>query len=370
MELKAPFGITDRLLSAETARGIYDRCNELLAADGFTAQGLLKRFKVGALCTTDDPADSLEHHRALARRADPATRVYPTWRPDRALAVDDPEAFNAWLSRLEAASGTAISSLRDLLDALDRRQQAFHDLGCRLSDHGVETLDSGPTSEAEAASVFATARAGRGADGEEAARYRSFLLHHLALRDHERGWVQQFHLGAMRNTNTRMRLLLGPDTGFDSIGDFEIGRPLQRFLDGLDESGRLARTIIYNLNPRDNELIATIVGSYQDGSVPGKMQLGTAWWFLDQKDGMEAQLRALSNMGLLARFVGMTTDSRSFLSFPRHDYFRRILCNLIGEDVRRGLIPDEREWLGALVSGICFTNARDYFGLPLGTAAA
>jgi glucuronate isomerase len=367
MELRRPFGI-DCLLRSDTARPIFDRCNEQLLEPPFSACGLLRQFRVAVVCTTDDPADSLEHHRALAARPDPDTRVYPAWRPDRALAVEDGPAFGAWVDRLEAAAGTAIDTYADLLAALANRHAAFHEAGCRLSDHGLEQMHAQPWTEAEAAAAFAAARAGRQPSAEAAGAYRSALLYHLAVMDHAKGWVQQYHLGALRNTNTRQRRLLGADSGFDSIGDFEMARPLARFLDRLDETNQLARTILFNLNPRDNELVASMIGNFQDGSVPGKLQYGPAWWFLDQKDGMESQLRALCNLGLFSRFVGMVTDSRSFLSYSRHDYFRRIVCDLVGEDVKRGLVPDDRTLLDGLVRAVCFANARDWLGLPLGRA--
>ena len=369
MELKRPFGI-EALLSPDTARPIYDRAGTLLQEDGFTTLGLLAQFKVAVVCTTDDPADSLEHHEALAKRPDPVTRVYPTWRPDKAFAVDDPPAWNQWVGRLEAASGQAVTSLSSFLAALEARHSFFHDKGCRASDHGLEEMFAEPWADDEVAGAFARVRAGRRLDAGEVRRLQSALLHRLALLDHARGWVQQFHLGALRNNNTRLRLRLGADTGFDSIGDFAQARPLARFLDRLDRTGQLAKTILYNLNPGDNEVLATMCGNFQDGSVPGKMQFGSAWWFLDQLDGMEAQMNALSSLGLLSRFVGMITDSRSFLSYSRHEYFRRLLCNLLGEDVRRGRLPDDRELLGRLVRNVSFVNARDYFGFPLGRAAA
>jgi glucuronate isomerase len=365
MELARPFGVTE-LLSPRTARAIFDRCNERLQEPGFTTQGLLQQFRVAAVCTTDDPADPLDHHQALAQRHEPATCVYPTWRPDRALAVEDPPAFNAWLNRLEAAAGASIAGFRQFLDALERRHAAFHEAGCRASDHGLEEPYAETWTDAEVAATFDKARAGRAPDRGEALRYRSALLHRFAIMDHARGWVQQYHLGALRNNNTRLRRKLGPDTGFDSIGDFEMARPLSRFLDRLDETDQLAKTVLYNLNPRDNELFATMVGNFQDGSVPGKLQYGTAWWFLDQREGMEAQIRALSNMGLLARFIGMVTDSRSFLSYSRHEYFRRLLCSILGNDVRQGLLPDDRALLGRLVADVSFFNARDYLGIPMG----
>ena len=365
LELKRPFGITD-LLSESTARRIYDACNAMLERPGFSTQGLLHQFCVAIVCTTDDPADSLEHHRLLARRKDPDTRVVPTWRPDAALAIHDAATFNTWLARLEAAAGVSIGTFDDFLDALDLRHAAFHDLGCRASDHGLEQIYAEPWTDAEVGATFEKVRSRKTIDAGEELRYKSALLHRFALMDHGRGWVQQFHLGALRNTNSRMRQSLGADSGLDSIGDFEMARPLARFLDRLDASNQLARTILYNLNPRDNELFATMIGNFQDGSIPGKMQYGSAWWFLDQTEGMEAQMRTLSNMGLFSRFVGMVTDSRSFLSYSRHEYFRRLVCNTLGEDVRRGLLPDDRGLLGRLAQDVAFFNAREYLGLELG----
>ncbi len=369
MELRRPFGI-DQRLSPSNAREIFDRCNERLGDEGFSTQGLLRSFRVAVVCTTDDPADSLDAHRRLAARPDPETRVYPTWRPDKAFAVEDVGAWNAWAGRLEQASGIEVGdSLERFLEALEKRHAFFHEAGCRASDHGLETLPAEPWTDGELATSFQRLRAGQVLDAGAAFRVKSALVHRLALLDHARGWVQQFHLGALRNNNTRQRRLLGPDTGFDSIGDFEIARGLSRFLDRLDETNQLAKTILYNLNPRDNAVVATMVGNFQDGSVPGKMQYGSGWWFLDQLDGMTAQMNTLSNMGLLSRFVGMVTDSRSFLSYSRHEYFRRLLCNLLGEDVRRGLLPDDRSTLAGMVEDVCFFNARDYFGFPLGRAA-
>jgi glucuronate isomerase len=284
--------------------------------------------------------------------------------------VEDPDAFNAYVAKLEQASGVAVSGrFSSLLGALTARHDAFHAMGCRASDHGLETLWAEPATAAELDAAFDALRAGRAPGAASALKLKSALLYELAILDHARGWAQQFHLGALRNNNSRMRRTLGPDTGFDSIGDFEVARPLSRFLDRLDDTNQLAKTILYNLNPRDNALLATMIGNFQDGTTPGKLQFGSAWWFLDQLDGMRAQMDALSNMGLLARFVGMVTDSRSFLSYSRHEYFRRLLCNLVGEDVRRGLLPDDRDLLGRMVRNVCFFNARDYFGFPLGKAA-
>jgi glucuronate isomerase len=368
MELARPFDVDVRL-SAATAREVYERCNARLAEDGFTPLGLLRQFRVAVTCTTDDPTDALEAHSVLAAREAPDTRVYPTWRPDRALAVDDVAAWNAWVDALERASLMTVDGWEPLLLALEARHAAFHELGCRASDHGLERVDAEDFTDAEARPLFDRLRAGRALEPGAARLVRSALLHRLALLDHARGWVQQLHLGALRGTNTRMGRVLGPDTGYDSIGDFEQARPLARFLDRLEETGQLARTILYNLNPADNAVFATLVGSFQDGSVPGKMQWGPAWWFLDQLDGMEAQMRTLAAMGLLSRFVGMATDSRSFLSYSRHEYFRRLLCQLLGEQVRRGRLPDDREALGRLVADVSFFNARGYFGFALGRVA-
>jgi glucuronate isomerase len=368
MELRRPFGI-ETLLSPATAKETFDRANARLKEDAFTAMGLLKQFRVAVVCSTDDPTDTLEPHVRLAKRKDPDTQVYPTWRPDKAVLVEDLKAWTTWLEELEKVAEASIGTWDALLAALEKRHAFFQERGCRASDHGLETIDAEPFTDAEAAALFARLRAGRALAVGEARVFRSALLHRLALLDHARGWVQQYHLGAMRNNNTRMRRMLGPDTGFDSIGDFEQGRSITRFLDRLDETNRLPKTILYNLNPSDNELMATMIGNFQDGSVPGKMQWGSAWWYLDQLDGMETQMRVLANMGLLSRFVGMITDSRSFLSYSRHDYFRRLLCNILGDEVRRGRLPDDRKALSSLVANVSFYNARDYFGFGLGRAA-
>ena len=368
MELKRPFGISTPLNPA-TAREVFDECNRQLQDGDLTTQSILRKFRVAVVCTTDDRADSLDAHRKLACRTDPDTQVYPTWRPDKALAVTDVPAWNAYIDKLTGVANASISSWTELLAALESRHAAFHELGCRASDHGLDRMEAEPCTDAEAAAFFDKLRAGKPLRSGEATLFRSALIHRMALLDHSRGWAQQFHLGALRNTNSRQRRLQGPDTGFDSIGDFDQARPLQQFLDRLDSTDQLAKTIIYNVNPADNPVFATMIGNYQDGSIPGKMQWGSAWWFLDQLDGMEAQMRMLATMGLLSRLVGMVTDSRSFLSYPRHDYFRRLLCRILGEDVRRGLLPDDRALLGKVVADICFRNARDYFGFKLGKVA-
>ncbi len=369
MELRRPFGI-DVLLDSRMGREIYDKAGQLLSQPGFSTLGLLEKFKVAVVCTTDDPVDSLEHHEWLALKKDPATRVYPTWRPDKALAVEDPKAWNDWVGQLETVSDIAVGSLNSFLEALEKRHGFFHDQGCRSSDHGLECAHSEPFTDQEASTAFNRLRSGGGLEPDKALDLKSYLLYHLALLDHSRGWVQQFHLGALRDNSSRLRTQAGLNIGADSIGDFPQAQTLSRFLDRLDSSNQLAKTILFNLNPADNEVFAAMCGNFQDGSTPGKVQWGPAWWFLDQKDGMEAHLRVLSNLGLLSRFVGMTTDSRSFLSFSRHDYFRRLVCNLLGQDVEKGLVPDDRELLGKLAQDTCFFNAVDYFNVPLGHAAA
>jgi len=365
LELKRPFGIADRLLNRETARGIWEECNARLATPEFSARSIMKRMGVVLVCTTDDPADSLEHHTAIA--ADPTfdIKVLPAWRPDRVMALDDPTAWNAYIDRLGAAADVEIRSLDSLLDALRKRHDFFHAKGCRLSDHGLETIPAADYTEAGVRAIFDKARDGRAPTAAEVLAFKSAMLYELAVMDAEKGWVQQFHLGALRKVNTRMTARLGPDTGYDAIGDFEIGRPLARFLDRLEREGRLAKTILYNLNPRDNELLAAMCGCFQDGSVPGKMQFGSAWWFLDQKDGMEKHLNALGSIGLLSTFVGMLTDSRSFLSYARHEYFRRILCNVLGQEMSDGLLPDDMALVGEMVKDICYRNAARYFGFEV-----
>ncbi len=362
LELRNPFGVTGKLLNPATAREIYDHCNRKLAQDDFTTQGLLKHFGVLVVCSTDDPVDALDAHQRHAKNADATTRLLPTWRPDKAMALSDLAGWNLWVDGLQAVSGVDIASFEDLLVALAKRQAFFHQLGCRVSDHGLDQIWADPYTPKQIDAIFAKARAKQPLSPVEEAQFRSAMLYELAVMDHARGWTQQFHLGAMRNNSTRMMRSLGPDTGFDSIGDYPQAFALGRLLDRLDSTNQLCKTILYNLNPADNEVIATMLGNFQDGSFPGKIQLGSAWWFMDQKDGMERQLNALSALGLLSRFVGMLTDSRSFLSYSRHEYFRRLLCNLLGQDVENGLIPHDLELVGNMVRDICFRNARAYFG--------
>jgi len=363
LELKRYFGI-DLLVNEKNAEEIWKRANEKLQSEELTAHGILKKFRVHGVCTTDDPADDLRDHATIAQSGIP-TKVYPTFRPDKAFGIENAVEFNEWVARLEKTSGVEISNLKGLLDALRKRHDDFHAIGCRLSDHGLPHCYAEDCTEAEAARLFANVRSGKDATLADKEKFASFLMHFFGVLDAEKGWTKQLHLGPLRNNNTRLFNKIGRDIGCDSIGDDQQGPSLSRYLDKLDSIGKLPKTILYNINPRDNYLFATMIGNFQDGSIPGKIQFGSGWWFLDQKEGMEMQLNALSNLGLLSRFVGMLTDSRSFLSYTRHEYFRRILCNILGEDVRRGEIPADMELLGNMVEDICYRNARNYFGLKL-----
>lgn len=365
LELARYFDVADVLLSPATADDVWERTSRKLASGSISARRLIVSSRVELICTTDDPTDSLEHHAALARDASFGTKVLPTWRPDKGMAVESPAEFNRWVDALEAAADIDIRDLGSYLDALRRRHDAFHAVGCRISDHGLEMPYGEDYTEDEIRATFARVRSGASVDRESALRFRSALMVELALLDHEKGWAQQLHIGALRNNNSRMLDTLGPDTGYDSIGDCEMARPLSRFLDRLERRRCLPKTIIYNLNPRDNELVAAMIGNFQDGSMPGKLQLGSGWWFLDQKDGMERQLEALSQIGLLSRFVGMVTDSRSFLSYARHEYFRRILCEVLGADMERGLVPGDFDLVGGMVRDICYNNVRRYLGVEV-----
>lgn len=360
MELKSPFGV-EKILNRDSAREIYDTCTEMLQDPAYSVRGILRQMKVEVICTTDDPVDSLEHHQKIKSDGF-EIKVLPAFRPDKSMAVENPVSYNEYLNRLAEVTGSDLSHFVDLLNALQQRVDYFHDHGARLSDHGLETMYAEDFTYEEINRIFHKVRLGNTLTSDEISRFKSAVLINLGEMYHEKGWTMQFHLGALRNNSSRMVRLLGPDTGFDSIGDFEIARPLSRYLDKLDSEDKLARTILYNLNPRDNELMATMIGNFNDGSTPGKMQFGSAWWFLDQKDGMEKQMNALSNMGLLSRFLGMLTDSRSFLSYPRHEYFRRILCNMFGNDVENGELPNDLPWIGQLIENICYYNAKSYFG--------
>ncbi len=360
LELKTAFGV-DTLLKPETAREIFDECTAKLRTKEFSARGMMKHYNVEVVCTTDDPADTLEYHLALKKEGF-EIKVLPTWRPDKAMAVENPANYRAYLEKLSAVSGVTISSFSDLLAALRQRHDFFAEVGCKLSDHGIEEFYAEDFTGTEIDTIFNKVYGGKELTKEEVVKFKSAMLYEGAIMDWEKGWTQQFHYGAIRDNNTRLFNKLGPDTGFDSIGDFTVAKQMSKFFNRLDTNNKLAKTIIYNLNPRDNDMIATMIGNFQDGSVAGKMQFGSGWWFLDQKTGMEAQMNSLSNLGLLSRFVGMLTDSRSFLSYPRHEYFRRILCNLIGSDVEKGLLPaSELDFLGELVEGVSYKNAKNFF---------
>ena len=365
LELKRYFGIEDKLLNPDTAREIYDTCTRLLQTEDFSTRSILQKMNVRVVCTTDDPLDSLEYHRQIKQDQSFAVVVLPAFRPDKAMGVESPAAFNDWVDRLESAADTTIHHYTSFLEALRRRHDFFHETGCRLSDHGIEYTYAEEYAPGEINRLFEKVRSGKMLQPSEILKFKSEVLFELATMDAEKGWTQQFHLGALRNINLRAMQQLGPDTGYDTIGDFDIACPLASFLDKLEQQGHLAKTIIYNMNPKDNELIAAMIGSFQDGSIPGKMQFGSGWWFNDQKDGIEKQINALSNAGLLSRFVGMLTDSRSFLSYPRHEYFRRVLCNLLGTDMENGELPHDMEMIGSLVKDICWHNAVNYFEIEV-----
>lgn len=359
MELKKPFGITG-LLNAESAESIYAKCNAQLSE--YTTQALLKYFNVEALCTTDDPADELIYHKKISEQPF-GIKVLPAFRPDKAMAVDDADAYNKYLQKLSCTSGIEINVYNDLLEALHKQHSIFHEAGCRISDHGLDTFTVIDDATYQSAAIFSKVIAGKTITTGEAAFFKMTTLHQVCKWNHEKGWVQQFHIGALRNNNTRLLKRIGADAGVDSMGDWPVAQGISAFFDKLDKDDKLAKTVIYNNNPMHNEVYATMTGNFQDGNIPGKIQYGSGWWFLDQKDGMEKQMNTLSNMGLLSRFIGMTTDSRSFLSFSRHEYFRRILCNLIGNDIENGELPGDMKWLGKMVEDICYYNAKDYFKL-------
>jgi len=361
LELRKPFGITDRLLNGSNAKQTWDECNEMLAQPEFSARGIMQKANVKLVCTTDDPIDDLAHHKAVAADASFNTAMLPTWRPDRAMAVEDATEYNNYIDRLGEVADVTISSFDDLITALRVRHDYFQEAGCRLSDHGLETVFAEDYTEAEIKAIFTKVRGGNELSQDEIKQFQSCMLVEFALLDHEKGWVQQFHIGAIRNNNPRLFRSLGPDTGFDSIGDHCYAKSLSKFLGRLDDENKLAKTILYNLNPRDNEVIGTMIGNFQDGSAAGKIQFGSGWWFLDQMEGMTRQIEALSQLGLLSRFVGMLTDSRSFLSYSRHEYFRRLLCRILGRDMVNGFVPDDTAMVGAMVKDISFNNANEYF---------
>ena len=359
LELQRYFDVHD-ILDGQSAKKIYDECSAKLQTPEYSVRSLLRKMNVATICTTDDPVDTLEYHAQLKQTAFEIP-VLPAFRPDNAMNVDIPDNFNAYIKRLEGATNISISSFNDFLFALENRHDFFAAAGCSVSDHGLEEIYAEEFTGSEVESIFSKVHGGKALNELERRKFKSAMLVHFAEWDWEKGWVQQYHLGALRNNNTRRLSQLGADTGWDSIGDFSQGRAVARFLNRLDKEDKLTKTILYNLNPADNELMATMIGNFNDGSVAGKIQFGAAWWFLDQKDGMVKQMNALSNMGLLSRFVGMLTDSRSFLSYPRHEYFRRILCNLFGEEVENGELPNDIEWIGKVVKDICYYNAKEYF---------
>jgi glucuronate isomerase len=359
LELQRYFGITD-LLSPKTAEKIYDLTAEKLAQPQYSVRGLLKMMNVEVVCTTDDPIDDLRYHQQFANEKE-SFRMLPAFRPDKAMNADDVQTLNKYIDQVEVVTNRSIDSFAEYLNALKSRHDFFAENGCSVSDHGLEQIYAEDYTDQEITAIFQKIRTNQAISYEENLKFKSAMLVHFAEWDHEKGWVQQYHLGALRNNNTRMLRINGPDTGWDSIGDFSQARALSKFLNRLDNEDKLTKTILYNLNPADNELIATMIGNFNDGSIKGKIQFGSAWWFLDQKDGMTKQINALSNMGLLSRLVGMLTDSRSFLSFPRHEYFRRLICDIFGQDIENGELPNDIEWIGKIVADISYHNAKDYF---------
>ena len=360
LELKTAFGI-NKLLSPKTAREIYDECNEKLQQPEFSARGLMRHYNVECVCTTDDPIDDLRYHKQT-RESGFEIKMIPAWRPDKAMNIEKPD-FAEYMNKLGEVAGVTLTTFQDMVDALQKRHDFFTENGCKLSDHGIEEFYAEDYTSQQIEAIFAKVYGGEMLTDEERRRYKSAMLVEMAVMDWETGWTQQYHFGVIRNNNSRKMAAIGPDTGFDSIGDFTLAKNMARFLDRLDSQGKLTKTILYNLNPRDNEMVATMIGNFQDGEIAGKIQYGSGWWFLDQKEGMERQMNALSLLGLLSRFVGMLTDSRSFLSYPRHEYFRRTLCNLIGNDVEAGLLPaSEMDFLGRMVEDISYNNAKRYFG--------
>jgi glucuronate isomerase len=363
LELQRYFDIHD-ILNPDTARKIYDECTAKLQTPEYSVRSLLRKMNVRLVCTTDDPVDSLEHHKAI--KADGfEIPILPAFRPDNAMNVSDPQKFIAYTKKLEAVSGITISSFEDFLLALQNRHDFFASMGCTVSDHGLEEIYAEDFTGSEIDAIFNKVHGGKVLSEAEQRKFKSAMLIHFAEWDWEKGWVQQFHLGALRNNNSRMNRSIGADTGWDSIGDWHQAKPLASFLDKLDSNNKLAKTVFYNLNPADNEVFATMMGNFSDGSSAGKIQWGSGWWFLDQKDGMTKQINALSNMGLLSRFIGMLTDSRSFLSFPRHEYFRRLLCNLFGDEIEKGELPNDVNWIGKIIQDICFNNNKNYFNWQL-----
>lgn len=359
LELQRYFGVY-KILSPKTAKAIYDECTQKLQTHEYSVQNIIKKMNVEVICTTDDPIDNLEHHQKI-KQSIWSVKVYPAFRPDKAMNADDVNGLNNYIAKLEEVSNIAIDDYNDYLKALKQRHDYFAENDCVVSDHGLERMYAEDYTDVEIATIFKKIRAGQSLQTIEILKFKSAMLYEFAVWDHEKNWTQQYHLGALRNNNSRAFKEIGPDTGYDSIGDFSQAQALSRFLNKLDSTNQLAKTIIYNLNPGDNELFATMSGNFNDGTVAGKIQFGSAWWFLDQKDGMTKQLNALSSMGLVSKLVGMLTDSRSFLSYPRHEYFRRLLCNLFAEDIENGELPADMEWTGKIIQDISYYNARGYF---------
>lgn len=363
LELQRYFNVHD-ILNPDTARKIYDDCTAQLQTSEFSVRNLLRRMNVRLVCTTDDPIDSLGYHKSIKEDGFEIP-ILPAFRPDNAMNIADPQKFIAYTKKLEAVSGITISTFDDFLYALQNRHDFFASMGCNVSDHGLEEIYADDFTGSEIDAIFNKVHGGKFVSEAEQRKFKSAMLIHFAEWDWEKGWVQQFHLGALRNNNSRMKQTLGVDTGWDSMGDWHQAKPLASFLDKLDSNNKLAKTVIYNLNPADNEVFATMMGNFSDGSTVGKIQWGSGWWFLDQKDGMVKQMNALSNMGLISRFIGMLTDSRSFLSFPRHEYFRRILCDLFGDEIEKGELPNDVNWIGKIIQDICFNNNKNYFNWQL-----
>lgn len=364
LELARYFGIDD-VLSPETSESIWSRSIECLKQPDMSARGLMLKSRVRLVCTTDDPADSLEHHRIIASDKRFSVKVLPTWRPDKGLAIERSGFWNGWVDRLGESADIEVKDLSTFMSALEKRHAFFSSCGCRLSDYGVSTVYAEPYTEPEISSVFDRARSGGVVTASDVRKFRSYMLFECMRMDCDSDWAVQIHYGALRNNNSRMFELLGPDSGFDSIGDWPVAEALSQLLDRLESNGSLSRMIVYTLNPRDNEMLGAMIGNFQGGGVPGRIQLGSGWWFNDQLDGMRRQIETVSQLGLLSRFVGMLTDSRSFLSYTRHEYFRRLLCNILGQDMVDGLIPSDIHWTGEVVKGICYNNAAEYFGFGL-----
>lgn len=363
MELKNPFGVTGKLLNPDSADEIYNHCSAKLQEDEYSTRGLLKQMDVRVICTTDDPLDRLVYHRKIKEDKTLSTKVFPTFRLDRAMAVETPDTFNLWVDKLAELTCQDITTYDHFMDSLKQRHTYFHKMGCRLSDHSLEKPCAKAYTATEVEAVFTKVRTGHHLEKNEILTFKSALLFEFAAMNHDRGWTQQFRLGALRNTNFRAFHRLGSAAGYDSMGDLIMAKELSRMLDRLDSKKKLTRTILYVLNPRDNDMVATMIGNFQDGKIPGKIQFGPGWWFNDQKHGMERQINSLSNMGLISLFVGMVTDSRSFLSYPRHEYFRRVLCNLFGRDIEKGELPSDFKLIGKTIQDICFWNAVNYFGI-------